>query len=410
MNILTFLNKKRATIHLDYASTTPVAPEILEAMLPYFREEWANPSAIYKSGVRARIAVEKARTSIAHTLKIRPQGVIFTSGGTESNNHALVGIVEKLHAEGRAYEDIEIVTTKIEHPSILEVCDSLARRGVPIRYVDVDNEGSIEVKHLELLLSPRTALVTFAYLNSEIGVVQEVKRITRRIRAYNALHKTDILVHLDASQAPLWLSCAMDMLAVDMMTLDSGKCYGPKGVGVLALRHGVMIAPFMLGGGQEGGLRSGTENVALVVGCSLALVRAQATWRSRSAAVAALRDLMLDTLLTVLPQVLVNGSRTERIANNVNISIPGIDSEFAVITLDKHGIAASTKSACGVSGSQGSHVVRSVTGDDVRAASTVRFTLGESTTKDEVIRAIEVLKNHVETTRTFIDTLPEIEN
>ena len=406
-SLFRFFWTKKDVIHLDYASTTPVHSFVLRAMMPYFQNEWANPSALYKSGVRARTAIEDARTSVARLLRIRPQGVIFTSGGTESNNHALVGLVEKLYRDGRAYADIEIVTTKIEHPSILEMCDALARRGVVIQYVHVDHEGSIVLSHLESLLSARTALITFAYVNSEIGTVQEVKRITRAVRAYNTEHKTNILVHLDACQAPLWLSCEMDMLGVDMMTLDSGKCYGPKGVGVLALRHGVIIDPFMQGGGQEGGLRSGTENTALVVGCSVALIRAQAMWKSRAGEVSLLQDFMRDELLVRIPDAVQNGSRSARVANNVNISIPGIDSEFAVITLDTHGIAASTKSACGTSNSEGSHVVRTISLDDARATSTIRFTFGETTTKNELIRAIEVLQKHVETVRLFKQTLPQ---
>lgn len=404
--MFSFLTKKK-DIHLDYASATPVAKEVLRAMMPYFSDIWANPSALHKGALRARTAIESARGEIARILKIRPHGIIFTSGGTESNNHALLGLVEKLHEAGRAYEEIEIITTHIEHPSILEMCDVLARRGVGIHMVAVTETGKIALKHLESLLSPRTVLVTCAYVNSEIGVVQDVKRITRAVRAYTTEHKTNILVHLDASQAPLWLSCEMDMLGVDMMTLDSGKCYGPKGVGVLALRHGVTLAPVLYGGGQERGLRSGTENTALIVGCSTALVRAQATWKSRADNVILLRDFMIDELLTRIPGAVLNGSPTDRVSNNVNISIPGIDTEFAVITLDAHGISASTKSACGASDSGGSSVVRTITGDDARATSTIRFTLGETTTKDELKKAITVLSTHIYSMRAFVETLPK---
>ncbi len=403
------LLKNKKTIHLDYASTTPVHSEVFRAMRPYFMDEWANPNAIYKSGVRARSVIEGARTKVARALRIRSEGIIFTSGGTESNNHALVGLVEKLHAEGRAYADIEIVTTRIEHPSILEVCEILKRRGAVIQYAEVDSEGRIDEKEFETLLSPKTALVTFAYVNSEIGVVQDVKRLTRIVRAYNASYTTEILVHLDASQAPLWLPCEMDMLGVDMLTFDSGKCYGPKGVGVLALRHGVIILPFMHGGGQEGGMRSGTENTALIVGCTEAFVRAQAHMKSRSTAIASLRDFMFDLLQKEIPQIFINGSREERVANNVNISIPGIDTEFAVITLDHYGVNAGTKSACGTSDSQGSYVVRTVTGDNERALSTLRFTLGETTTKDDIETTVAILKKHVEKTRIFNQSLEQKE-
>lgn len=400
-----FLRKKEAGIHLDYASTTPVRKEVLRVMLPYFSDEWANPSAIYKAGVQAREVVERARERVARMLRVRASGVLFTSGGTESNNHAILGTVEALHRMGRAYTDMEIVTTAIEHASILEACAVLREMGVTITYAPLTADGLIDYAEFKSLLSPRTALVTFAYVNSEIGVVQDVKRITRTVREVNKGQGTNIRVHLDSAQAPLWLPCEMDMLGVDMLSLDSGKCYGPKGAGVLALRHGVTLAPFMRGGGQEGGLRSGTENVPLIVGCAEALTRAQASWEVRSEKVRAIRDRMFSLLLSEIPGALINGSRESRVANNVNISIPGIESEFAVITLDYHGVNASTKSACGASSGSGSAVVRTLTSDDARATSTIRFTLGEETTKSDIETAVQVLKEHVEKTLTFVATI-----
>ncbi len=400
-----FLRKRKKVIHLDYASTTPVGKEVLRVMLPYFRDEWANPNAIYTAGVRAREVVEQSRERIARMLRIRASGVLFTSGGTESNNHAIMGTVEALHRMGRAYSDMEIVTTAIEHASILEVCAELGSKGVLIQYAPLTEEGLIDMVALRALLSPKTVLVTVAYVNSEIGVVQDVKRITRIIREVNKEQGRNIRVHLDAAQAPLWLPCEMDMLGVDMLSLDSGKCYGPKGAGVLALRHGVTIAPFMHGGGQEGGLRSGTENVPLIVGCAEALVRAQGEWQTRRTYVAQLRDYMFDLVVKEIPEALVNGSREARVANNVNVSIPGIESEFAVITLDHHGVAAGTRSACGALGATGSSVIRTLTHDESRATSTLRFTLGEETTKHDIETAVTVLKNHVVKMKEFSVTL-----
>jgi cysteine desulfurase len=393
--------RKPKTIHLDYASTTPVAPEVLKAMLPYFTEEWANPSAIYTSGVRVREVLEEVRKDIARMLRIRASGVLFTSGGTESNNHALIGIVEALHAMGKSYEEMEIVTTPIEHASIIETCEALRKRGVTVHMVPVTEAGHIDEKEFARLLSPNTVLVSFAYVNSEIGVIQDVKRLTRLVRTHNSETGSNTLVHLDASQAPLWLSCEMDMLGVDLLTLDSGKCYGPKGAGVLALRHGVTLAPFMYGGGHEGGRRSGTENVPLIVGLHRALVRAQKGYKERSARVLKIRDEMIEHLLKGIPGSVVNGSREERVANNVNVSIPGIDSEYAVITLDAGGIAAGTKSACGSMTSSGSYVVRAITNDDGRATSTIRFTLGEETTREECRTAVVLLARHVAEMRSF---------
>jgi cysteine desulfurase len=374
-------------------------------MMPYLTFEWANSSAIYKSGVRTRTVVETARTTLARTLRIRPYGIVFTSGGTESNNLALFGYIESLYTKGRMYAEMEIISTRIEHQSILMVLDALEARGVKILYVALAADGCVDQRNFESLLSPKTVLVTFAYVNSEIGVIQDVKRISRSVRTYMKDEKTDILVHLDASQAPLWLSCEMDMLGIDLMTLDSGKCYGPKGAGVLALRHGVEIEPQLLGGGQERGLRSSTENPALIVGCVHALVRALDVWMSRCAAVASLRDFFFIELIREIPDVIINGSREARVANNVHISVPHLDTEFAVITLDAHGVAAATKSACGASSSSGSHVVRAVTHDDARALSTLRFTLGEESTRQDILKATKLLALHVRTMRTFQATM-----
>jgi len=403
-----FFSKKKSddlditdVIHLDYASATPIAPSVLLAMEPYFKNEWANANAIYKNGVRVRGVIENSRKKLAQTLRIRPEGIIFTSGGTESNNLALFGYTEALFQNGRAYSDMHIISTYIEHPSVLEVLKELERRGVQFSYCELDEDGRIILRHFESLIRPETILVTCAYVNSEIGVIQDIKRITRIIRTRKDASQNPIAVHLDASQAPLWLSCEMDMLGVDLMTLDSAKCYGPKGGGVLALRHGVTIAPHLLGGGQERGLRSSTENTPVIVGSVEAIVRAQDSWEKRSEAIALLRDEMFSLLQIHIPNVQINGGIKFRVANNVNISIPLVDSEFAVITLDAHNIAASTKSACGESSSQGSHVVRAITNSEERAQTTIRFTLGESTQKKEIVRAVEVLKKHVEKMRPF---------
>ncbi len=383
-------------VHLDYASTTPVASEVLEAMLPYFNVVWANPSAIYKEGVQARKAVEDARTELARTLKIRPLDVTFTSGGTESNNLALIGVVEALHKEGKSYEEMEIISTKIEHPSILETLNYLENLGAKVAYVSLNEDGSIDMHSFESSLSPRTVLVTFAYVNSEIGVIQDVKKITRIVRAWNDAQNTHVYVHTDSSQAPLWLSCELDRLGIDLMTLDAGKCYGPKGVGVLAHRHWVKIVHIMHGGGQEQGLRSGTENTALIVGCVKAIVRAQKNYEARSLAVSRLREKLFELIQKEIPEAIINGSRESRVANNVNISLPGFDTEYAVIWLDSKGIATSTKSACGAQESTGSNVVREITHDNERALATLRFTLGEETTEDDLIQTIKILKEHLE--------------
>ena len=387
--------QKAKRIYLDFASTTPVRNSVYEAMCPYWSVMWANPSAIYKEGVEAKKVIEASRTELARVLRVRPLDITFTSGGTESNNLALIGLVEALYTKGRAYTDMEIVTTQIEHPSILETLTYLEVRGVVVTFVPVDEEGNIRTDELEVLLNTHTILVTFSYVNSEVGVVQDVKKITRMVRAWNETHRSHILSHIDASQAPLWLPCALDMLGVDMMTLDAGKCYGPKSAGVLVHRHWVTLVPLIHGGGQENGLRSGTENTALIVGCVRAIVEAQEGHVSRSEATASLRDTFFTLLAKEIPQAVVNGSRNSRVANNINISIPQLDTEYAVIWLDSKGVVASTKSACGAKESNGSKVVREMTQDETRALSTLRFTLGEETSLRDITYAVSILKGHI---------------
>lgn len=390
-----FDTQSRSRIYLDYAAATPVRKEVQEAMHPYLSQFWGNASSIHIEGVKARAAVDASRTTIARLLKIRPREVVFTGSGTESNNLALIGYIEQLHAEGRAYGDMEVVSTRIEHPSIFDTLKHLEERGVTVRYVPLDVEGRIMFDEFEKLFTMRTVLVTVAYVNSEIGVVQDIKRITRMVRAWNAEHNVTVRVHTDASQAPLWLPCGFDTLGVDLMTLDAGKCYGPKGVGVLGLRHGVSIKPILFGGGQENGLRSGTENTALIVGCARALAYAQETWQSRSEEIASLRERMFTAIETHIPEACINGSRTYRVANNVHISLPNFDMEYGVIWLDSHGVSASTRSACGSVTEQGSYVVREITNDEARAQATIRFTLGEETKNEEILIAVGKLQEYV---------------
>ncbi|KXK00347.1 MAG: Cysteine desulfurase [Parcubacteria bacterium OLB19] len=385
-------------VHLDNAAATPLKSEVFSVMSPFLTEEFGNPSSIHKEGVRARRAVDEARSSVARTLEIKSPGVIFTGNGTESNNLAIFGYVKYLHRIKKiAYQDMEVVTTKIEHPSITGVMEELIDLGVFVKFVEVDEEGIITIPALEAVLSEKTVLVTFAYANSEVGTVQPVLRLVRRIRKFEEVKGNEIKVHLDAAQAPLWLPCAFKQLGVDMMTLDAGKCGGPKGVGVLALRGGIEILPIMQGGGQEDGVRSGTENVAGIVGMAKALELAQANYKEKAESVAKIRDEAIIYLQEKISTVIVNGGQGEvRLANNINFSIPNLDTEYAVIYLDTHGVACSTKSACAGAGGGESIVVKTITGDATRARSTIRFSLGENTNIEDVKYAIDILATHCE--------------
>lgn len=398
-----FFKKKR--IYLDYASATPVRAEVSRAMRPFESEVFGNASAVHREGQVAREAVEVSRATVAELLRIRKDEVHFVSGGTEANNLAIVGLCEALLHAGRKGEECEIISTALEHPSIVGVLERLQERGVVVHTVPVDADGCIDHASFEALLSKKTVLVTCAYANSEIGVVQDVKRITRAVRKCRIEHGHSFpFVHLDASQAPLYLSCAFDSLGIDLMTLDAGKCYGPKGIGVFAKKHAVPFRSLFQGGDQEGGVRPGTESTALIVGCSVALSLAEKEREQRVRRVCEIRDYAFKELST-LSGVVVNGSQESRIANNVNISIPGIDGEYLTVVLDTHGIAVSTKSACSGASGSGSAVVYALGGDDARALSTVRITLGDDTTKRNIDEMVRVVKMHVDRTRKIFDQI-----
>jgi cysteine desulfurase len=396
--MFTFLKPKSKRIYLDYASATPVARDVYEAMQPFWQTHFANPSSIHKEGVVARQAISDARTALARSLSVRPTGVVFTASGTESNNLAIFGLIEARRALGVSYSEMEIISSPIEHPSVSAVLTALQQKGVTIHYLPVDNEGKVVLSKLTDLLSNNTVLVTVAYVNSEIGVVQDIATIARVVRAYETKHSVRICVHTDAAQAPLWLSCNLSSLQVDVLSLDAGKCYGPKGVGILAFRHKVALEPYLYGGGQEFGLRSGTENTPLIIGASVALVRAQREYADQAKRVTLLRDYLLEAVLTI-PGVTVNGSRTARVANNINISIAGVEAEFAVISLDAEGIAVATKSACSSGTGGGSAVVRAISGDQARAETTLRITLGRETTRQEIDTLLRFLRKHIEKVR-----------
>lgn len=383
-------------IYIDNAAATPLRSEVKAVMLPYLEDNFGNPSAIHAEGVLARSAIESARLKVARALGIKTSGVIFTGSGTESNNLAILGYLEALHEAGRTYEGMEVITTKIEHPSILALLPTLEQKGVKIKFAPVDEFGKIELSAFMELLTPQTVLISFAYANSEVGVIQPVSRLVRLVRKFEKEQGIEIVVHADAAQAPLWLPCGLEQLGVDMLSLDAGKCHGPKGVGILALRKNISLKPIMFGGGQEGGQRPGTENVLAIVGAAEAILLATKGYVERSASVREIRDNAVTLLTLKLPEAIINGPQGEdRLVNNINFSLSGFDTEYAVIFLDAHGIACSTKSACSGAGSGMSHVVKEMTGDYARSKSTIRLSLSEDTTTAEMIYVVSILAEYV---------------
>lgn len=336
---------------------------------------------------------------VARTLSVKSEGVTFTSGGTESNNLAIIGLIEKFVSQGRKYEDLEIISTLLEHPATLKTLEALAKKGVVITYAPVTTDGHIDMVVLPAMLSKKTVLVTLAYVNSEVGTITQCRDIRRILDQYvtSAKRQDEILFHVDAAQAPLWLPCELSRLGADLLSLDAGKFCGPKGSGMLVVQKNVNLTTTLYGGGQERGLRPGTEPIPLIVGMASALALAQETAEARSLAVVTVRDYFFSQIAKHLPSAVVNGPITYpmRVANNVHISIPGIDAEYAVVVLDAAGIAASTKSACSSKGGGASAVVLAMTNDIARASSTLRFTLSAATTTKEVDQVVAVLAQHV---------------
>ena len=374
-------------------------------MAPFWSQQFGNAGAIHQEGLAAQQALSTARTHIARLCQVRPELVTFTSGGTESNNLAIIGYIETLHAAGREYEDMHIISTPIEHPATKEALQRIVARGVQVTELLVDGTGLVSIADLRKNLSPQTVLVTLAHINSEIGTIQPTHKIARVLRAYERECKTSrILLHVDAAQSPLWQPIQLPTLGADLLSLDAGKCEGPKGVGVLLaalkpyVKQGVLY-----GGGQERGLRPGTEPIALCVGCATALVRAQATREGRVSVVKPLQEVLRSDIATRIPQALWNGACDEkRVVNNVNISLPGYDTEYAAVVLDQAGFAVSTKSACSTADSAASDVVYAISKDRARARSTLRITLHEKVTQSDLTRLIDVLVRHVSAMQPYV--------
>jgi cysteine desulfurase len=390
-------------VYLDWAAATPLLPVAKAAMEPWLGVQWGNASAIHHEGKVAREAIEHARTSVARTLEVRPGSVTFTGSGTESNNVAIIGHVRALAKAGRSYDSMRVLTTVIEHPSVTNTMDLLAEWGVKINYVPVDETGSIELNELKAQLTDEVVLVSTHYANSEIGVIQSVRAISRVLREMSGENRP--LLHIDAAQAPLWLPCQLDRSGADILTLDASKFQGPQGLGILVRRPDVTLMPIMGGGGQETGLRPGTESVANIVGAAVALEYAQAGWEARAESVKSVRDHGIDHILRNVPGAILNGPvGNERLANNINISIPGVDTEYAVVVLDTAGIAASTKSACAGAGSGESGVVQAISSDVARASSTIRFSLGPNATQVDFDRVAEALQELIARQETLTQT------
>ncbi len=361
---------------------------------------WANPSAIHAEGVRAKRVLESARVSVARDLSVRPDEVFFTSGGTEANATIIQGVLRMHLEKGVKPADIHLVSTAIEHSSVLETLRIFSEHGVKVTYVAPGVDGVVRADDVLKAITPQTVLVTCMYANNEIGTIQPVSKMGAGIRKIRATSGgTFPIFHVDASQAPLWLACDLEGLRADAMTLDGHKMQGPKGVGALIVRNHLAFLPLMAGGGQERGKRPTTESVVLATGLAAALSIAKQGREKRSNRAKKMQNLFFKLLDTALPNAVVNGSRENRLPNNINISLPNIDDpEFAVLKLDAKGIACSTKSSC-LKGEEESYVVRTMMQADTNAANTpwrakntLRFTFAPNTPRRHIKRILGALK------------------
>jgi cysteine desulfurase len=390
-------------IYLDNSATTAVDKKVLSTMNNFWLKSFGNPSSIHSLGVEAKIALQKSRETIAKFLNAHDREIIFTSGGTESNNLAIFGLINSARKAGRKYSEIHLITTEIEHSSIYECFKELESRGCKVDYLKVNEFGLIDTKELREMIKPETLLVSTGYVNGEIGVIQPIREIIKEIRQKRKEIGEDRFsapyFHADASQAGLYLNMNVEELGVDFMTLDAQKMYGPKGIGALYVRDGIKIEPMVFGGGQEKGLRSGTENIPLIVGFAKTVELAKKNKTKENGRLLKIRNYFFENIKKIIPNAIINGDMENRIPSNINISIPGQDGEMMVLRLDEAGIICSSASAC-ASGSGESAVVRKIAEKtnankkeiDERAKSTLRFSMGKDTTPNEIKRLLISLK------------------
>lgn len=393
-------------IYMDHAATTPLDARVFRAMKKVFVQNYFNPGGLYREGVIADKLVDESRRLVAKLLGTTSDHVIFTRGGTESCNMAILGVIEKYVGTPH------VITSAIEHAAVLETLKSLEKnKKIELSIIPVDSEGIVVMDAIKKALQFNTALVSIMYVNNEIGTIQPVKEIVKLVRWYKKQNNltTYPLVHTDAIQAVNYLDIHTERLGVDIMSMSGSKIYGPKSSGALYVRDKSLVGPMFFGGDQEFGFRAGTEDVAQVVGFTRALEIARADHELEKMRLEALQNFFIESLKKAIPEIIVNGSISERNANNVNVTIPGISGERLVIELDAQGICAASKSACKEDDGEASHVIAAIRKNvSVAAAVTdgaVRFTMGRATTKSQVCKTVSVLKSIVERIRAFEKTL-----
>lgn len=383
------INMKKL-VYMDHAATTPVKPDVLEAMLPYFSEKFGNPSSIYALARDSKEAVEHARAQVAAAIGASPDEIFFTAGGSESDNWAIKGTAFANRKKGD-----HIITTAIEHHAVLHTCEYLEKQGFSVTYLPVDRYGMVDPADVAAAITDRTILVTVMAANNEIGTLQPIREIGRIAHAHG------IPFHTDAVQAIGAVPIDVKADNIDMLSLSGHKFYGPKGIGALYVRKGVRLDSLVHGGGQERRRRAGTENLPGIVGLGKAIEMATADIEEHAARIAAMRDRLRDGILATIPDTILNGHPTQRLPNNLNVSFRYIEGESVLLMLDAHGICASTGSACSSASLEPSHVLLAIGLPHETAHGSLRLTLGDLTTDEDVDHVLEVLPTIVERLRSM---------
>jgi cysteine desulfurase len=369
-------------IYLDYNATTPVKPEVLEEMIPYFSDEFGNPSSLHMHGQRARIAIDTAREKVAAALGCASHEIIFTSGGTESDNLAIYGYLGKL--EESVKPKLHIITSAIEHNAVLKVCQHFECKGVEVTYLPVSGEGIVDTEALKSSITKNTSLVSIMAANNEIGTIQPLGDIVR------ISHEKGVPVHVDAVQAFGKIPLNVKTLGIDMLSISGHKFYGPKGSGALYVRRGMQLEAFVRGGSQERGMRGGTENIPAIVGLGKACEVAIAGLQDNFIRERMLRDRLQTLILKNIKDVRINGDSEKRIPNTLSAGFSGIEAEALAVRLDIEGISVSTGSACSSGASQVSHVLKALRVPAEYLGSAIRFSLGQKNTPEQVDHAISI--------------------
>jgi len=373
-------------IYLDNAASTQIHEDVLNSMLPYLKEQYGNPSSLHRYGRLAHKAIEKARKQIASLINAESSEILLTSGGTESNNTALRGITMK-NTTG------QIITSCIEHDAILEPCKKLAQNGFDVDYLPVNQFGMVECSDLQNLISEKTSLVSIMFGNNEVGTIQPIFEIAKICNKYK------VPFHTDAIQAVGKIPIDVKELGIDLLSISSHKLYGPKGIGALYIKNGIDVDPVILGGGQERGLRSGTENVSSIVGFGKACEIAKNNLNENIFQMKKLRDILVEKVLNEIPEVTLNGHSQSRLPNNAHFTFFGVNGEDLIIKLDEYEIAASTGSACSVNTQKASHVLQAMGFSHEQITGSLRLTIGIFNDQKEIEQTVDVLKKVVKELR-----------